>query len=310
MIQSDLDFTHMEAMTILSSIHHSGSSRYVLPNLPSIGDQVRIRLRASLDAPIQQVILRTCPDGEQQLTPMQPEQDGKVCRWWATSVSIHMPVTHYRFLLITSDGIFWYNGSGLHDYNPTDAEDFRILADYEAPSWVRESVFYQIFPDRFAVGDPSHRVQDGEYEYGGFRARARAWGEPPITGSRAAMVEFYGGDLRGITEHLDYIASLGVNALYLNPVFTALSNHRYDVIDYFSVDPHLGGDASLVELRRALDRRGMRYLLDIVPNHCGVLHPWFQTAQADPIAPTAEYLPSVGTRMNTRHGWACAPSSS
>ena len=112
------------------------------------------------------------------------------------------------------------------------------------------------------------------------------------------MIEFYGGDLPGITGKLDYLAGtssssgpgLGVNALYLNPVFTAYSNHRYDVADYDNVDPHLGGNAALAELRRGLTDRGMRYMLDIVPNHCGFMHPWFRAAQADPAAATAEFF--------------------
>lgn len=215
-------------MSYQNSIHHSGSSRYVLPNIPHLGDEVEVRLRTSLDAPIQQVLIRTCPDGEQLFTPMCPENpsQAEVCRWWSTSMRISMPLTTYRFLIISDEATYWYNGSGLHVFNPTDAEDFRILADYQAPGWIRNSVFYQIFPDRFADGDPSNNVQDGEYEYAGFLARARRWGEPPTTGSRAAMVEFYGGDLPGITSHLDYIADLGANALYLNPIFTAFSNHR------------------------------------------------------------------------------------
>lgn len=282
----------MDIPSYLDSIHHSGSSRYVHPNDPHLGGEVTIRLRTGLDAPIQRIILRTCPDGEQLFTPMQPENQARTgaCRWWCATIRITMPLTSYRFLIISNEAIYWYNGSGIHSFNPTDAEDFRILADYQAPDWVRSSVFYQIFPDRFADGDPSNNVQDGEYEYAGFHSRARQWGEPPTTRSRAAMVEFYGGDLLGIINRLDYISDLGANALYLNPVFTAFSNHRYDVIDYFSVDPHLGGNASLVDLRHALTERGMRYLLDIVPNHCGILHPWFQAALADPDAPTAEYF--------------------
>lgn len=282
----------MDIPSYLDSIHHSGSSRYVHPNDPHLGGEVTIRLRTGLDAPIQRIILRTCPDGEQLFTPMQPENQARTgaCRWWCATIRITMPLTSYRFLIISNEAIYWYNGSGIHSFNPTDAEDFRILADYQAPDWVRSSVFYQIFPDRFADGDPSNNVQDGEYEYAGFHSRARQWGEPPTTRSRAAMVEFYGGDLLGIINRLDYISDLGANALYLNPVFTAFSNHRYDVIDYFSVDPHLGGNAGLVDLRHALTERGMRYLLDIVPNHCGILHPWFQAALADPDAPTAEYF--------------------
>ena len=292
MIQSNPVFSSMDNPANLNSIHHSGAVRYVFPNAPHLGDEVTIRLRTNPIAPIQQVILRTSPDGEQHFTPLHPEKSDQTvaCIWWRTSIHLTMPLTSYRFLIISEDAALWYNGSGLHTFNPTDTEDFRILADYQAPGWLKNSVFYQIFPDRFADGDPSNNVRDGEYDYAGFTARARRWGEPPTTGSRAAMVEFYGGDLPGIIARLDYITSLGANALYLNPIFTAFSNHRYDVTDYFSVDPHLGGNPSLSDLRKALTERGMRYILDIVPNHCGILHPWFQAALADPSSPTAEYF--------------------
>ncbi|MFZ2096127.1 MAG: alpha-amylase family glycosyl hydrolase [Anaerolineales bacterium] len=282
----------MENPNSLSSIHHSGSSRYVFPILPRLGDVVTIRLRTSVTAVIQQILLRTCPDGEQLYIPLQPEKSDQsdVCCWWRASLQINNPVTAYRFLIISDNGTHWYNGSGLHAFNPTDAEDFRLLADFQAPDWLKQSVFYQIFPDRFADGDPTNNVKDGEYEYFGYKARARHWGEPPAIGSRAAMVEFYGGDLAGIISHLDYLEDLGVNALYLNPIFTAFSNHRYDVTDYFSVDPHLGGNQALVALRQALTERSMRYILDIVPNHCGIMHPWFQAALKDAAAPTAEYF--------------------
>lgn len=276
----------------LSSIHHSGSSRYVFPNTIQLGDIVTIRLRTALEAPIKQVLLRTEPDGEQHLTPLQTEarEQAAACSWWRVSIRITMPVTSYRFLIITDDAALWYNGSGLHSFNPTDNEDFRILADYQSPEWLKQTVYYQIFPDRFTDGDPSNNVRDGEYEYAGFPARSRPWGASPTVGSRAGMVEFFGGDLAGILAHLDYISELGANALYLNPIFTAFSNHRYDVTDYFSVDPHLGGNPSLIDLRQALTAHGMHYILDIVPNHCGYLHPWFQAALADPSAPTAKYF--------------------
>jgi alpha-glucosidase len=276
----------------LNSIHHSGSSRYVFPSQAHLGDMVTIQLRTACDAPIRQVLLRTAPDGEQHLTPLHPENLDHVaaCRWWQASMRITMPVCSYRFLVITEDASYWYNGSGLHGFNLTDVEDFRLLADYQAPRWLKNTVFYQIFPDSFADGDPSDNVRDGEYEYAGYPARLLPWGVSPTSGSRAAMVEFFGGDLSGIIAHLDYISELGVNALYLNPIFTAFSNHRYDVTDYFSVDPHLGGNPSLVDLRQALTVRGMHYILDIVPNHCGFRHPWFQAALADPAAPSTEYF--------------------
>ncbi len=282
----------MEHDLDLASIHHDGSSRYVSPGYPHMGEQVHIRLRTNPQLPIHQLLLRTCPDGEQHFTPLRLDEtrNSPACRWWKAELHLYMPVSSYRFLIILDGASYWYNAGGLHSYNPPDAEDFRILADYETPEWVNSSVFYQIFPDRFADGEPASNVKDGEYEYIGFPARERQWGEPPTTGSRAAMLEFYGGDLPGITSHLDYLSDLGVNALYLNPLFRALSNHRYDVTDYFNVDPHLGGNPALAALRRALDERGMRYILDIVPNHCGVMHPWFQAALADPAAPTAGYF--------------------
>lgn len=280
--------------TYLSSIHHDGSSRYVRPHRGRslrIGDEVTIRLRTAVDAPVQRLLLRTCPDGEQHFAEMKPAavQPNPVCRWWEVTLRVIMPVTTYRFLLFASDGAWWYNGLGPQRHVPTDANDFRLLANYDAPVWVENSVFYQIFPDRFADGDPDSNVRDGEFDYHGLKSKAKRWEEPQGTWPQA-MAEFYGGDLPGVEARLDYLADLGVNAIYLNPIFTAYSNHRYDVTDYEKVDPHLGGNAALVSLRRALTEREMRFILDIVPNHCGLMHPWFQAALADSSAPSAEYF--------------------
>lgn len=279
--------------TYLNSIHHDGSSRYVKQNSPElhIGDHVTLRMRTAVDAPVERLLLRTCPDGEQHFAEMHPahSQPNPACHWWEVTTRLSMPVTAYRFLIFTTDGVWWYNGLGPQQHVPTDANDFRLLADYDAPLWVRNSVFYQIFPDRFADGDSESNVRNGEFEYGGQRARAKRWNEPQGKWPEA-MVEFYGGDLAGVEGHLDYLAELGVNAIYFNPVFTAFSNHRYDVVDYENVDPHLGGNAALASLRRALTAHDMRYILDIVPNHCGVKHPWFQAAVADANVPTAEFF--------------------
>jgi cyclomaltodextrinase / maltogenic alpha-amylase / neopullulanase len=121
-----------------------------------------------------------------------------------------------------------------------------------APDWVRDAVFYQIFPDRFGA---SERVpKPGSLE---------AWDAPPTTHG------FKGGDLLGIVERLPYLEGLGVNALYLTPVFSSASNHRYHTYDYFSVDPLLGGDDALRELLDRAHERGMRVILDGVFNHTG-----------------------------------------
>lgn len=274
----------------LDSIHHDGSSRYVSPQKIHLNERVTIRLRSHPQAPIERVLIRACPDGEQRFTEMRPHDVNSVCRWWAAQLTMSMPVVGYRFLIFTRLGAWWYNGEGLHAHVPTDAADFKLLADYAAPSWVPDAVFYQIFPDRFADGDPASNVRDDEWTYGGQPSRSRKWGEPLSTVPHADMVEFFGGDLLGVEQHLDDLIDLGVNAIYLNPVFTSYSNHRYDVADYENVDVHLGGNSALASLRRATRERDLRLMLDIVPNHCGVLHPWFQTALKDPNAPTAEFF--------------------
>ncbi len=272
----------------LASVHHDGSTRYVSNPYPSFGETVTLRVRAGLDAPVTRVLVRTAPDGEQHFAELQRADTDRVCTWWETRLAASMPVVGYHFVLLTPDGLWHYNAAGMHAHTPTDYADFRLLADYAAPRWVRRSVFYQIFPDRFADGDPANNVRGGEWTYRGNPTVARGWDERPNQSNPS--LEFYGGDLQGITQRLPYLEELGVDAIYLNPIFTAPSVHRYDVVDYDNVDPHLGGNDALVELRRATGERGMRLMLDLVPNHCGVEHPWFRAAQADPRSPTAEFF--------------------
>ena len=118
------------------------------------------------------------------------------------------------------------------------------------PAWVRDAVFYQIFPDRFAR---SARVTPA--------GPLEAWDSPPTVHG------FKGGDLLGIVEHLDHIQGVGANAIYLTPVFQSASNHRYHTFDYMAVDPLLGGNAALRELIDACHARGVRVVLDGVFNH-------------------------------------------
>lgn len=273
----------------LTSIHHDGSSKYVSALTPLLGDTVQLRLRIAADAPVRRVYLRTFPDGEQAITPMTAAEKDTVVQWWEVDLAVRQPVEHYRFLVEAADGLWHYTAAGPTAAIPLDATDFRILADYHHPDWLDTAVFYQIFPDRFANGSPENDPQPGDYEYNGQRPQTYAWGQPPDPDQPFPLV-FYGGDLPGIQQHLDYLAALGINTLYLNPIFTALSNHKYDVTDYEAVDPHFGGNEGLAALAAALQTKGMGYLLDIVPNHCGLAHPWFQTAQKEAQADTAEFF--------------------
>lgn len=121
-----------------------------------------------------------------------------------------------------------------------------------APNWVPDAIFYQIFPDRFYNGDQCNDPPE-----------LAIWGELPT------RENFFGGDLQGIILKLDYLQNLGVNALYLNPIFQARTNHHYDTTDYFKVDPALGDMVLLKELVSQVHRRGMHMILDGVFNHCG-----------------------------------------
>jgi neopullulanase len=124
----------------------------------------------------------------------------------------------------------------------------------QTPEWVKHAVFYQIFPDRF---NRSPRMQQ---ERG---LTFKPWGAPPEEQG------FQGGDLYGVTDRLDYIRDLGITAIYLNPIFSAASNHRYNAHDFMQVDPLLGGEAALRELLDEAHKRGIRVVLDGVFNHCG-----------------------------------------
>jgi cyclomaltodextrinase / maltogenic alpha-amylase / neopullulanase len=122
----------------------------------------------------------------------------------------------------------------------------------DTPAWVRDAVFYEIFPDRFASSDrvPKPGALEG-------------WDDPPT------FHGFKGGDLLGIVEHLDYLQDLGITAIYTTPIFQSAANHRYHTYDYFHVDPLLGGDDGLRQLLDAAHARGMRVVLDGVFNHTG-----------------------------------------
>ena len=273
-----------------ASVHHDGSPRYVVAGRFVPGATVTLRLRAGLEAPIERIFVCTSPDGEQHMEPMRRAGNDAACQWWEADLQLSGLHNRYRFYLLTAEDAWWLTAAGVVRHTPTDANDFNILANYQAPDWVHDSVFYQIFPERFADGDPSNNVRSGEYLCYGRPVVARSWGERPRPHSESGGVEFFGGDLQGIVQRLDYIQELGASALYLNPIFTAPSNHKYDVEDYKQVDRHFGGDAALVELRQALDERGMKLILDMVPNHCGVTNPWFLAAQADLAAPTADFF--------------------
>lgn len=138
------------------------------------------------------------------------------------------------------------------------------------PPWVQDAVFYQIFPERFANGDAANDPPGTE-----------KWGGTPTPRN------FFGGDLRGIINHLDHLSSLGVNALYVNPIFAAPSNHKYDTGDYLRIDPAFGDEQTFRELVDSCHARGIRIVLDGVFNHTGV--EFFAFADLKKNGPNSKY---------------------
>ncbi len=134
--------------------------------------------------------------------------------------------------------------------NPAVDHAYRSAVEAKTPEWVKDAVFYQIFPDRFAMSKTLPKPSNLE-----------SWDAPPST------YGFKGGDLLGVAENIDYLADLGVTALYLNPIFASAANHRYHTSDYFQVDPILGGNAALRKLLDVAHTRGIRVVLDGVLNH-------------------------------------------
>ncbi len=146
-----------------------------------------------------------------------------------------------------------------------------VIQAVVTPEWVKDAVFYQIFPDRFARSERVVKPNNLE-----------PWDTPPTS------YGFKGGDLLGIAERLDYLQDLGITAIYLNPIFQSASNHRYHTHDYYRVDPLLGGDAALRELLDAAHARGIRIILDGVFNHAS--RGFFQFNHILECGPQSPYL--------------------
>lgn len=171
----------------------------------------------------------------------------------------------YRFLLqldgaaAASRGAVrtvWHTPSGEFTREPDPESwytlDVSRLRVFETPEWVHDAVFYQIFPDRFANGDPSNDP-----------VGTRPWGEAP------ARDNFFGGDFQGIIDKIPYLRDLGITAVWLNPIFQSVSNHKYDTADYLRVDEAFGDLAKFRELVASLHASGIRVILDGVFNHTG-----------------------------------------
>ncbi len=251
----------------------------VAPFVKQHNDKLTITLWLSGENPPSRVTLRSEFDNEEISLAMRKQrrqpQPG-VTAWRATlNIALGQPRRRYSFKLLWHDRQLWFTPQGFSCFPPARLEQFAVDVPDSGPQWVADQIFYQIFPDRFARSQSREAGQDKVYYHhaAGHDIVRKEWDEPLTP--QAGGSTFYGGCLNGICEKLPYLKKLGVTALYLNPVFTAPSVHKYDTEDYRHVDPQFGGDRALLRLRRKTQVQGMRLVLDGVFNHSGDSHAWF-----------------------------------
>ena len=196
---------------------------------------------------------------------------------WGGDFSIpHTGLYFYYYYIDTPSGGFRLFKQG-DDTNMEAGDLWQVScvpADFHTPDWAKGATIYQIFPDRFyKSGDCDLTGKLTPYTV------HRSWGEEvewkPTEDGKVLNNDFYGGNFKGITEKLDYIASLGVNLIYLNPISKSFSSHRYDTGDYKTPDPMLGTEEDFAELCRQAHKRGIRVILDGVYSHTGSNSPYF-----------------------------------
>ena len=278
-----------------------GTRYYRNPTEPKAGETVMISFRTQKNN-VDAVYLVS---GEKK-QKMKIYKTVKGFDYYGTKIVMPDEVFRYHFEILYGWVNCYYNQQGVCT-ELQERDDFEIYPDFQTPDWAKGAVMYQIFVDRFCNGDPTNSVLTDEYSYIGEHCeQVHDWSKiPAVMGVR----EFYGGDLKGVMDKLDYLQDLGVEVVYLNPIFVSPSNHKYDTQDYDYVDPHYGrivedcdgllapwdrenshaakyikrvtdkknleaSNQLFAELVQELHKRGMKVILDGVFNHCGSFNKW------------------------------------
>ena len=283
------------------AIFSDGTRNYVIPEEPMPDDEVTIRIRTGLNN-VDEVAL-CCKN---QRIVMGKCNSDSLFDYYCCDVRMKEKRFEYYFEVISGKLKVYYNKKGVtrevdHYY------DFRLVPGLKVPDWAKGAVMYQIFVDRFYNADMSNDVLDDEYVYlNRLVKKVDDWSKYPDANG---VGEFYGGDLQGVMEKLDYLKELGIDAIYFNPIFVSPSNHKYDTQDYDYIDPHYGviredsGEVLSEEnpnnnlasryIRRTTEminleesnmlfaslvhkahNRNIKVILDGVFNHCGSFNKW------------------------------------
>ena len=199
---------------------------------------------------------------EYQIQEMALQASTSLYDYWQLNVSVPLKRLQYFFKIKFKNGEeFLYDDRHIWSYSKTHLENssgfrmpyFHEIDRIKTPDWVKKTVWYQIFPERFANGD--HSIDPK--------------GTLPWGSEKPSRTNFFGGDLQGVIDHLDYLEDLGINGIYFCPIFAAHSNHKYDTIDYFNIDPAFGSKEKFKELVDKAHERGIKIMLDAVFNHMG-----------------------------------------
>lgn len=291
----------MERNSSVRAFYSDETEDYRFPCEPEAGDRVTIRFRTGENGADRVVLVI----GEQRILMEKTDTDG-LFDYYQTVIRVGETKLSYYFEIETERKKHVYNRRGL-DAEQDSRYFFWIFPGFSTPEWAKGAVMYQIFVDRFRNGDPTNDVVDREYFYNGeYVNKRKAWEEYP---GSSDVASFYGGDLQGVLDKLDYLKGLGVDAIYLNPVFVSPSNHKYDTQDYEFIDPHFGkivkdsgnalksgdtdnrhagryirrvterenleaGNRLFIRLVEEAHAKGIRVILDGVFNHCGSFHKW------------------------------------
>ena len=297
----ELHIYHTRPILNYKALFADGSDYYFSPMEPDPGDEVTIRFRTAKDNA--EHVFFFCDDKRHEMEVVSSNErfDYYEIKWIMPEDTLV-----YCFEIISNGTHCFYNKKGPLTYWDSFF-DFRVKAGFSTPDWAKGAVFYQIFVDRFKNGDPTNDVVDNEYIYIGEKVKqVHDWGKYP---AQMGVREFYGGDLQGVLDKLDYLQDLGVDAIYFNPIFVSPSNHKYDIQDYDYIDPHFGkivvdegevlpedaednvnatkyisrvsdkrnleaSNAFFVQVVEEIHRRGMKVILDGVFNHCGSFNKW------------------------------------
>lgn len=257
------------------ALHHQPWGAYAFPVGP---DRLKVRLRAARGDLVHVTAvhgpryyhagLKQYPHSPEQTVPLRCVASDELFDYFEGT--LHEPTRRLQYAFLLDDGRRrrWYGPNGPASKRPA-AGTFLLphlygAEGHDVPGWARGAVFYEIFPERFCNGDPDNDPPG-----------TVPWNAPPPD-PRDAHGTFYGGDLRGIVRQVPYLAALGVEAVWLTPIFKSPSTHKYDTEDYEQIDPQFGDEATFRDLVDALHARGIKLVLDAVFNHCGERFPPFQ----------------------------------